>query len=522
MTEQTDRVAVYDTTLRDGCQSEGVNFSLEDKLEIAVHLDQLGVDYIEGGFAGSNPKDDEFFRAIRDHRLSHARVTAFGATRRKQLSAGEDPGLAALIAAETPAVALVAKAWDYHVTDVIRAPLDENLAMVGESVAHLRDAGREVLFDAEHFFDGYASNPEYAMKVLRVAQEAGAACLVLCDTNGGALTSTVAELTGLVAREFACTVGTHCHNDCGLAVANTIAAVQHGARHVQGTLNGFGERTGNADLCAVIAVLNLKTPFRCVSAEQLKKLTEVSRFAYEAANLIQDPRQPFVGASAFAHKGGQHVDAMRKARGAYEHVDPELVGNERRFLLSELSGRAAVLEKLGGLDMKKDRATVTALLQQLQSRENEGYQYEAAEASFELLAQKVMGTFRPHFAVRSYHVSCVRQTDGGLVTDGTVKLEVNGDLMHTASEGDGPVNALDGALRKALEPHFPVLREMHLTDYRVRVINPRAATAAKVRVIVQSTDGKHVWGTVGVSENIIHASWEALIDSVEYKLLLEE
>ncbi|MFO7955544.1 MAG: citramalate synthase [Candidatus Brocadiia bacterium] len=522
MNEEGRDIFLYDTTLRDGCQAEGMTLSAEDKLEITERLDELGVHYVEGGFAGANPKDDQYFREVQDLDLRNVRIAAFGATRRKGRKPEDDAGLQALLRAETPVVTIVAKAWDYHVTEVLHTDLEENLRMVDDSVRFLKETGREVLVDAEHWFDGYEDDPDYAMKVARVAAEAGADCVVLCDTNGGALTDRVGELTARAVEEIDCPVGIHCHNDCGLAVANTIASVQHGAVHVQGTLNGFGERAGNADLCAIIPIINLKTPHRCVSDEQLKKLTEVSRFAYEAANLMFDEHQPFVGPSAFAHKAGQHVDAMRKAEAACEHIDPELVGNERRFLLSELSGHAGMLAKLEDYSIESDRETASLLLDRLKELENEGYQYEAAEASFELLATRITGNFVPRFDVKSYHVSCIRQPDGALVTDATVKLDVNGDQMHTASEGDGPVNALDGALRKALEPHYPELARMRLTDYRVRVINPRAATAARVRVVIQSTDGKRVWGTVGVSENIIDASWEALKDSVEYMLLMSE
>ncbi len=522
MSEDPRRILIYDTTLRDGCQAEGVSLTLEDKLEIARRLDELGVHYIEGGYPLSNPKDEEFFRRVGALNLRNARIAAFGSTRRADTTAETDKGLKAVLDAESPVVTIVAKSWDYHVTRVIRTDLEENLRMVDDSVAFLKKAGREVIFDAEHFFDGCRSNPEYARRVVHVAAQAGADCIVLCDTNGGTLTDEVARATALTAGELDCPVGIHCHNDCGLAVANSVAAVQNGAVHVQGTLNGIGERTGNADLCCIIPIINLKTPFRCLAGEQLKKLTEVARFAYEVANLMYDPHQPFVGASAFAHKGGLHVDAMRKADHAYEHIDPKLVGNERRFLLSELSGHATMLQKMEKRAVTQDREFMGKLLAQLQGLENEGYQFEAAEASFELLAEKVMGKFRPHFDVKAYHVSVMKQADGSVVTDASVKLDINGEHMHTASEGDGPVNALDGALRKALQPHYPAIGDIRLTDYRVRVIDPKAATAAKVRVVIQSADSSRIWGTVGVSENIIDASWEALLDSVEYKLLMED
>lgn len=522
MRDEQKQIYVYDTTLRDGCQAEGVSVSLEDKLELAQRLDELGVHYIEGGYPLSNPKDQAFFERARQMDLRKARIAAFGSTRRADRRAEDDAWLRAVLEAETPVVTIVAKAWDYHVTEVLRTTREENLRMVEDSVRYLKQQDREVVFDAEHFFDGFKSDSEYAAKVCRVAAEAGADWVVLCDTNGGSLTDEVSRMTAGMVEELECPVGIHCHNDSGLGVAATVAAVQVGAAQVQGTLNGLGERVGNADLCSIIPILALKTQYRCLSEQELRKLTEVSRFAYEALNLIADPHQPFVGPSAFAHKGGLHVDAMRKAERAYEHVDPALVGNERRYLLSELSGHASMLEKMEKYDLTHDRETAGKLLEALQNQENEGYQYEAAEASFELLARRVTGRFRSHFDVESYHVSCIRQSDGRLVTDGTVKIRVNGRQMHTASEGDGPVNALDGALRKALEPHYEALRKVRLTDYKVRVINPKAATAARVRVVIQTTDGRRMWGTVGVSENIIHASWEALVDSVEYKLMMEE
>lgn len=522
MNDQEKRIQVYDTTLRDGCQAEGVSMALEDKLEVAERLDDLGVHYIEGGYPLSNPKDAEFFRRVRELDLRQARVASFGSTRRADRKPQDDRGLSALLEAETRVVTIVAKSWDWQVREVLRTSLDENLRMVEDTVRYLKDNDREVILDAEHFFDGFKDNPDYSLRVCRVAAEAGADCIVPCDTNGGSLPDEVSEMTRRVIDVVDCPVGIHCHNDSGMAVASTVAAVKAGAVHVQGTLNGMGERCGNADLCQIIPVLNLKTPYRCVSDAELKKLTEVARFAYEAANLMYDAKQPFVGSSAFAHKAGLHVDAMRKAEGAYEHIDPALVGNERRFLVSELSGRATMLEKIEKFDITHDDKTARKLLTRLQELESQGYQFEAAEASFELLAKKETGHFRPHFDVTSYHVSVIKQPDGSVVTDATVKLGVNGEQMFTAAEGDGPVNALDGALRKALEPHYPQLQNVHLTDYKVRVINPREATAARVRVVIQSAEGTRVWGTVGVSENIIDASWKALLDSIEYRLLASE
>jgi 2-isopropylmalate synthase len=454
--------------------------------------------------------------------LKNARVASFGNTRRANTKVEDDKSIRALLEAETEAVTIVAKTWDLHVEKVLRTSLDENLRMIEDTVRFLKDQGREVILDAEHFFDGLESNKEYALKVAKTGADAGADCVVLCDTNGGTLTSQIAEYTALVAENVSAPVGIHCHNDSGLAVANSIAAVENGANHVQGTLNGFGERCGNADICVVIPILELKTPFTTIGMEKLKKLTETSRFAYEIGNMMSHPAQPFVGNSAFAHKGGLHVDAMKKDKLTYEHIDPAAVGNERRFLIGELSGKAAVKDIFERMNLAADDALMKKMLHEMKKRENEGYQYEAAEGSFALLAHKEAGTYRKFFEVEGYHISTIKQSDGTLVTDAMVKLTVNGQREHTACDGDGPVNALDGALRKALEHHYPALQEMQLTDYMVRVINPTAATAARVRVVIQNADNTRTWGTVGVSENVIDASWEALIDSVEYKLLTSE
>ena len=521
MAVQKKQIYVYDTTLRDGAQAEGISFSLDDKLRVAALLDDLGVHYIEGGYPLSNPKDEEFFRRVSALGLKNARVAAFGSTRRADKKAAQDKGLRALLKAETAAVTIVAKSWDLHVRKVLRTTLEENLRMVEDSVRFLKKHGREVILDAEHFFDGCRDNRQYALKTIQVAAESGADCVVLCDTNGSSLARHIGEMTRLACERVRVPLGIHCHNDCGLAVANTVAAVESGAVQVQGTLNGFGERCGNTDLCVVIPILELKMPYRVLGRANLKKLTEASRFAYEVANLTLSAHQPFVGSSAFAHKGGLHVDAMRKDERTYEHIAPRLVGNERRFLVSELSGHAAILLKTERYHIRHDREVMSRILERVVQLENEGYQFEAADGSFALLAKKEAGTYRRLFEPEGYHVSSIKQSDGRLVTDATVKLAVNGRREHTASEGDGPVNALDGALRKALEPHFPNLRSMHLIDYKVRVINPKAATAARVCVVIRSADRTHVWGTVGVSENVIEASWQAMIDSIEYKLLMD-
>jgi 2-isopropylmalate synthase len=513
------RIAIYDTTLRDGSQGEGVNFSLQDKLLITQQLDGLGVDYIEGGYPLSNPKDAAYFRAVAELDLSHAKVAAFGMTRRREIAAEDDTGMKALVASGTSVITVVGKSWDLHAKEILGVSLDENLSMISDSVAFLADNTDEVIYDAEHFFDGFRLNPDYALRTIQAAAKAGAKWIILCDTNGGALPEGVAAAVTEVRRAISIPIGIHTHNDGELAVANTLAAVQGGARQVQGTINGIGERCGNVDLCSVIANLALKYQgFDLLQPGSLARLTEVSRYVYETANMNFRPGQPFVGASAFAHKGGMHVHGVRKVAQSYEHIDPTLVGNERRVLVSELSGKSNIAEKLGEHNLDQDPALLAKVLDRVQDLENEGYQFEAAEASFVLLVEKIAGRYEPWFERLNYRVSVENTTHGTPMTEATVKLRVGDCYEHTVSEGDGPVNALDGALRKALELHFPRLREMQLVDYKVRVINERAGTAARVRVVIESTDADSVWGTVGVSENIIEASWLALIDSFEHKL----
>ncbi len=513
------RIAIYDTTLRDGSQGEGVNFSLEDKLRITRQLDALGIDYVEGGYPLSNPKDAAYFQAVRDLDLAHARVAAFGMTRRRDIAAEDDTGMRALVDAGTPVVTVVGKTWDLHAREILGVSLEENARMIADSVAFLATHVREVVYDAEHFFDGYRSNPDYALETLKAAEAAGAAWLVLCDTNGGTLPGGIAEAVAAVRREIGIPIGIHTHNDGELAVANTLAAVEQGATQVQGTINGIGERCGNVDLCSVIANLALKyRGYDLLGPGGLSHLTEVSRFVYETANMNFRPGQAFVGSSAFAHKGGMHVHAVRKVAASYEHIDPTLVGNERRVLVSELSGRSNIAEKLEEHGLDHDPKLMARVLDRVQDLENEGYQFEAAEASFVLLVEKLAGRYQPRFERVGYRVSVENGPDGQPVTEATVKLRLGDRVEHTVSEGDGPVNAIDGALRKALDPHFPRLREMSLVDYKVRVINERAGTAARVRVVIESKDSDEVWGTVGVSENIIEASWLALVDSFEHKL----
>jgi 2-isopropylmalate synthase len=513
------KLVTYDTTLRDGAQTEGVSFSLDDKLLIARRLDLLGIDYIEGGFPQSNAKDEAFFRELKRQPLTHARVTAFGMTRRAGTSTENDAGLAALLASETPACALVGKSWDFHVTDALRVSLDENLKMIGESVGYLKSRGREVLFDAEHFFDGYKANPDYAMRCLQAAAEAGADWLVLCDTNGGTLPQYIETAVREVRSRFSVPLGIHAHNDAGLAVAASLAAVAGGATQIQGTINGLGERCGNADLCVCIANLQLKLGHDLLPAEHLRRLTETSRFVYEIANLNLVPNQPYVGVSAFAHKGGMHASAMARDSRSYEHVKPDLVGNTRRILISELAGASNVALKARKFNVQDDKALMARLRDRVQQLENEGYQFEAAEASFEMLLRREIGQHTRFFELDNYHVNIYKDDGNQPVTVATVKITINGRTEHHVAEGDGPVNALDAALRKALLGDYPNLSQMHLADYKVRVINSQAATAARVRVTIESKDQDEHWGSVGVSENIIDASWQALTDSIEYKLL---
>jgi len=516
-----EKIKVYDTTLRDGMQSQGVSFSLEDKLLVAKRLDQFGIDYIEGGFPQSNPKEVLFFQRLRETPLKNAKLVAFGSTQRADSkSPSDDPGLLALLDSRTPVCTLVGKTWEMHVTDVLHCSLEKNLALCADSVKYLAGRGREVFFDAEHFFDGYKANPDYALKVLSAVAAAGASVLVLCETNGGCLPDEIFDITVSVCKAFSgVTIGIHCHNDSDCAAANTLAAVRAGARQVQGTINGLGERAGNANLCTILPNLTFKMGYQTVDRENLKSLTELSRFVFEIANLSPSANMPFVGESAFAHKGGMHIDALQKNERTYEHIDPAIVGNERRFLISELSGSSNVLDKLRKKKMITDKKLARKILNLIQEMENQGYQFETAEGSFDILVKKAMETYRPAFELIKYHIDVERDAGGRLVTEASVKLKVDGRVEHVVSEGDGPVNALDGALRKALEPFYPNIRDISLIDYKVRVVNARAGTAAKVRVVIESRDQDCLWGTVGVSENIIEASWIALVDSVEYKLL---
>lgn len=515
-----ERIRIYDTTLRDGMQAEGISFSLDDKLAIAKHLDKLGLDYIEGGYSSSNPKEMQFFLEAAKLGLKGSKIAGFGNTRRADATVENDISLNAILACKTPVATLVGKCWDMHVTEVLRCTLDENVKLCAESVQYMKSKGLEVIFDAEHFFDGYKKNPDYAMKVLAAVVDAGADTLCLCETNGGCLPQEVYDITKNVKQKFAKTIiGIHCHNDSDCAVANSLAAVNAGARHVQGTINGLGERTGNANLCTIIPNLTLKMGFEVLSADKIKMLTETSRFVSEIANLSPAMNMPYVGESAFAHKAGLHVDALRKNKKTYEHIDPSLVGNERRFLISELSGKANILAKLEKANITQDPHLARKILIEVQNMENKGYQFEAAEASFELLVKKMTGVYKPFFKLEKFHVTVEKDLYGKMVSQATVKLVVDGSTEHVVSESDGPVDALYNSLCKALERFYPTVREMHLIDYKVRIVNPAAATAAMIRVVIETRDKDAIWGTVGVSENIIEASWQALVDSVEYKLL---
>jgi 2-isopropylmalate synthase len=524
MSTPNRRIEIYDTTLRDGTQGEGFNLSLQDKLLIAQKLDELGVDYVEGGFPLSNPKDEAFFQEIRRMDLKNAKVSAFGMTRRRGIKAEEDPGMKALLAAETPVVTIVGKTSDYQVKTVMNVTLEENLKMIGDTVRLMRSAGRQVVYDAEHFFDTYRSNPEYALHTLLAAQEAGASVLCLCDTNGGSMPEFVAEATAAVKRATSVKVGIHTHNDCGLAIANAQAAIHAGADHAQGTMNGVGERCGNMDLVPLVANLQLKYKLDCLRPGTLQKLTDVSRYVYEIANYNLIPGQPYVGQSAFAHKGGMHVHAVQKDVSTYEHVSPETVGNTRKILDSELSGVSNIATKAGKkFDIENDKETLRRVLNKVQDLENLGYQFEVAEASFELLLRKEIGRYKAYFDLDHYRVSVLKGNGSEPVSEATIKLKVGHVVEHRVAEGDGPVNALDGALRQALKNHLPGIKNVHLVDYKVRVINSRDETAAAVRVIIecrrQKADGtSEIYGTVGVSGNIIDASWQALVDAYDYHL----
>jgi 2-isopropylmalate synthase len=519
------KIYVYDTTLRDGAQSEGISFSVKDKFRIASKLDEFGVDYIEGGWPGSNPKDDEFFsEAAKSLKLKASKLVAFGSTRRANTPTGSDTVMRGLLKAETDYVTIFGKSWDLHVREVLKTSLKENLKMIEDSVKYLSKKKRHVFFDAEHFFDGFKENPKYAMDTLEAALNGGAEVLVLCDTNGGGLTSRIFEVTEEIGKSFKAPLGIHVHNDSEMAVANSVAAVQAGCTHVQGTFNGYGERCGNANLASILPALKFKLGMNCLSEFALKDLTDVSRYIAEISNVKQQDSQPYVGKSSFAHKAGVHVNAILKNPKTYEHIDPAKIGNKRRMLISELSGKSSVIKKAWELGLQLDSTTKKAkkILSHVQDMEKEGYQFELAEASLLLLMRRASRIFKKHFEAQDFRVIVEKRANGPIVSEATVKLKIGNKTRHTVSLGDGPVHALDQALRKSLVEFYPSLNEMHLSDFRVRVLDEKAGTAAKVRVLIQSQDKNDSWWTVGVSENIIEASWQALRDSIEYKFMKDE
>ncbi len=515
------KIEIYDTTLRDGSQGEGLSFSVQDKLLIAKRIDELGFDYIEGGWPGANPKDIAFFQEIKKIKLKNSKIVAFGSTRKAHSKASEDDNLKGLLAAETEVITIFGKSWDMHVQEVFKTDLEENIRMIDDSVRFLRSKGKKVIYDAEHFFDGYTQNPDYALKTLAVALEAGAAVLVLCDTNGGNMPSKISKIVSEIKSRIQHPLGIHTHNDGGVGIANAISAVEAGVEHVQGTINGYGERCGNPDLITLVADLQLKLGFSCLPPAKLKELTEVARFVSEVSNMVQAKNQPYVGLSAFAHKGGVHINAVMKNPETYEHIDPSVVGNRRRFLVSELGGKTNIMLKAQELDieLKKESPETRKILQEVQDRENEGYQYEAAEASFELLIQKVTGKKKEFFKVKEVKISAEIIGDKDPQAKATVVIEKGDKSVKKEELGDGPVNAIDNAFRKALITFYPAIEEVHLDDYKVRIVDSKAGTAAKVRVFIEFSDGKKTWTTVGVSTNIIDASWLALKDAYEYKLL---
>ena len=523
--EHPTPVSIYDTTLRDGSQAEDVAFSAEDKVRIAQRLDELGIHYIEGGWPASNPKDLQFFQEIRGVTLSHATIVAFGSTCRAGTQPQEDSNIQGLIDAGTKTVTLFGKSWDIHPIEALNITLDQNLEIIHESIRFLKDHVEEVFFDAEHFFDGFKSNPRYALATLIAAQEAKVDRIVLCDTNGGTLPYELPPVIDEVKKKVSVPLGIHAHNDTETAVANTLLAVKEGVTLVQGTINGYGERCGNANLCSIIPNLKLKMGVDCITDSQLRKITEVSRFVSELANLSHHQYLPYVGASAFAHKGGVHVSGIRKRGITYEHVQPERVGNRQRVLISDLSGESNILYKAAEfkIDVESKDPKVRAILDELKTLENQGFQFEGAEGSFEILMKKALGQHKKFFELMGFRVIVEKMNEEGFpLSEATIMVRVGDQVEHTAAVGNGPVNALDHAIRKALEKFYPLLREMKLLDYKVRILSSKDGTGAQTRVLIESGDGKSKWGTVGVSENIIQASWQALVDSIDYKLLKEE
>ena len=517
------KVELYDTTLRDGAQTEGISYSVQDKLRIARKIDELGVHFIEAGWP-ANPKDREVFKMLKSQPLKQAAVTAFGATRRSDKKVNTDPSIKSILESGAQVVTIFGKTWDLHVRDVLKVSLDDNLRIIEDTVSYLVSKGRTVIYDCEHFFDGYKSNPGYALKTALAAQDSGASRIVFCDTNGGTITSECLRIIRQAAPKLKVALGIHAHNDLGLAVANSILAAENGVSHIQGTFNGYGERCGNADLAAIIGILKTKMGIDCVPDKNLKELTKTAHFISEVSNMRQQPNQPFVGSSAFTHKGGVHIDAMLKNPKTYEHLNPEVVGNHRRLLVSELAGKMPIVLKAKefSLDLDKKSPKTKKILKLLQDLEHQGYQFEAADASFEILIKRCLKQYERFFDLEGFRVVIEKKADGRVTSEAIIKVKVKGIEEHTAADGDGPVNALDNALRKALKSFYPTLAKMHLSDFKVRVLDEKAGTAARVRVLIQSQDENESWGTVGVSGNIIEASWQALVDSVEYKLLKDK
>lgn len=518
------KVEILDSTLRDGAQGEGISFSVQDKIHICQALDELGIGLIEAGNPGSNPKDMEFFQEMKKIQLKTSKLAAFGSTRRKDIKCAEDVNLQSLIAAGTEWVVIFGKSWTFQVTDIIKTTLEENLAMIRDTCAFLKEQGKRVVYDAEHFFTGFQDDPEYALKSLEAAVEGGAETLSLCETKGGCMLKDCEKAVRAAVERIGgrAVIGIHTHNDCGLAVANSLIAVEAGARHVQGTFLGFGERTGNANLSCIIPDLQLKLGYKCIEDDNMKNLTSIAKRVAEITNIALDPQLPFVGGAAFSHKAGMHIDAVLKNPEAYEHISPDSVGNERVFLMSEVAGRSTIIEKIQKIDpsITKSSPQVAELVAKMKELEFEGYQFEGADGSFELLARKVIGRYKPFFTLHYYQTNGVNpRPEEGVCACAQIKVEVEGQIEVTAGEGDGPVNALDIALRKALSRFYPAVNQIRLTDYKVRVLDGKSATAAKVRVLIESSDGKTTWTTVGVSCDVMEASWLALCDSFEYKLI---
>jgi 2-isopropylmalate synthase len=518
------RISIYDSTLRDGAQAQGISYSVEDKIKIVERLDALGVGYIEAGNPGSNPKDLEFFARVAALKLTRARIIAFGSTRKVGVAVEADANVQSLLGAGTAAIAIFGKSWDYQVTEILRTTREENLRMIADTVRYLKQQGREVVFDAEHFFDGYMADADYALATLAAAADAGADWVVLCDTNGGSFPTEIHDITKTVTGRFSVPIGIHCHNDGELAVANSLMAVQAGARQVQGTINGIGERCGNTNLCSIIPNLQIKLGYECIPPSSLEQLTSVARSVSDIANMPHNEKAAYVGADAFAHKGGMHIDAVVKNPHSYEHIDPDLVGNSRRTLMSEVAGRSTLLARIRAIDPSLDRDSpeTRKIIDRLKALEHEGYQFEAAESSFELVVRKMLGRYTPFFELVEFKVivnePCINEANSSVI----IKVRVGDQEVLTVAEGDGPVNALDRAARKALERLYPAIGAIRLTDYKVRVLDSDKASAARVRVLVESTDGHERWTTIGVSTDIINASWQALVDAMEYKLLRDQ